>query len=124
MWTPSSVGGPRTPINRPLRLGVPKQRPRYPISPRQDMMQLVEDQTTQELHHFPVVSAEPVPNDWEDPASDPLAEEPAPALTYQSNMNTSGPFNDVNQNIGRMPRQGCIIVFGAWEPKSLAWKYA
>ena len=104
MWTPGWVG-PRTPINRAVRLaGV---RPRYPISPRWDLMQSVEvsDQTTQELNHSPVVSAAPLPNDWEDPASDPLAEETLPSLTYQdapSNMHTSVAFKDVNQNPGGM----------------------
>ena len=100
MWTPGSVG-PRTPINGPVRLtGL---RPRCPISPRQDLMQ--SDQTTQEMNHLPVVSAASVPSDWEDPASDPLAEETLSSLTYQdasSNMNTSGTFNDVNQNPGGM----------------------
>ena len=97
--------GPRTPINRAVRLaGV---RPRYPISPRWDLMQSVEvsDQTTRELNPSPVVSAAPLPNDWEDPASDPLAEETLPSLTYQdapSNMHTSVAFKDVNQNPGGM----------------------
>jgi len=57
------------------------------------------------MNHLPVVSAASVPSDWEDPASDPLAEETLSSLTYQdasSNMNTSGTFNDVNQNPGGM----------------------
>lgn len=69
-------------------------------------MQSVEDKTTQELDCFPLVSAEPVTNDGEDPTSDPLAEDPAPALTYRDvqNINTHGAFNDVNQDPGEMTR--------------------
>jgi len=107
MCTPSSVR-PRTPINRPVVARVTGPRPGYPISPRQNLMS---DQTTEELNHLSVDPAASVPNDWEDPASDPLAEDSTPSLTYQdepANMNTSGAFNDVNQNSGRMVKSATM----------------
>jgi len=106
MWTPDSVR-PRTPINRAARALVTGSRPRYPISPRPDPMQSpeVSNQTFEELNSLSEVSAAPVSNDWEDPTSDPLAEDPTPSLIHQdgpSNINTCGAFNDVNQNSGRL----------------------
>ena len=96
---PPSIVGPRTPINRPLRLRQAGPRPRYPTSPMQVPMPSVEglDKTTEEMNPLPAVS-----NDWEDPTSDPLAEVPVPSLTYQEvPSDTSGPL-DVNQNHGRV----------------------
>ena len=64
-------------------------RPRF-IRPGQNMMRPsvgMTNQSSQELN--PLSSASPVSqtDEWEDPASDPLAEEPAtPTLTYQDDV--------------------------------------
>jgi len=106
--------GPRTPRQRPGgRPWMAGDRPRF-IRPGQNLMRQsvgMSDQNSQELN--PLSSASPVSqtDEWEDPASDPLAEEPAtPSLTYQdaveqaSSSLSGAPASaaGVGQNSGQM----------------------
>ena len=107
--------GPRTPGQRPG--GRPRMaglRPRL-IRPGQNTRPSVGmmDQSSQEWN--PLSSASPVSqtDEWEDPASDPLAEQPAtPSLTYQDEIDQAPTSLSgapaVGQNHGQMVKSATI----------------
>jgi len=111
--------GPRTPRQRPGgRPWMAGPRPRF-ISPGLNMMRPsvgMTNQTSQELN--PLSSASPVSqtDEWDDPASDPLAEEPAtPSLTFHGDVEQASPSLSgaptgvaVGQDPGQMVKSATI----------------